>query len=978
MRYLRLLLLWAVAGSLQAQDLPGRWRVEAFTPEQYKSHPQIWAITQDARGILHIANNNGVMRYDGVRFEDLPAPGGAVVRSLATDPAGRVWYGSQRDFGVIEADATGQPWLKSLVGELDSTEADFGDVWKTYATHDTQYFFTVRKIIRRTAAGYTFIRPERGFYFPFLVDGVLYAQEPGRGLFRVEGDSLVAVPGGDTFAQRPIFSLTATDVPGRLLAATADHGLFAVTAAGAEHVPSEAHAWLVAHKPYHGIRLSDGRHAIATRTGGVVVLAADGLQAEILNKERGLPNDIAWYVYQDREGGLWTGHDLGFSRTMVEYPIRSFDESDGLVGTVEAVVRHQGRLFAATRRGLFRMGRHGFEPVPGFEGDAWALLDLGDRLLVGGARGLFEWRNGRLRRLPTPEPAATVLALHRSPGDGTHIWLGTREGAHRMRRDGDRWVVTTPENAPTGEIRRIFEHQGRLWFQTSYTGLLRYEPERRFTHPEQFGRNDLSMHLVGDTLWVNDTERMYRYHAEADSFVMVPDFAQGSLINLRAMWTGTDGAVWLAARVGAHNRLSRMSAAGMQRYPVHQWLGELAMLSVLPEADGTIWVTHPAGLLRFQPDQAPPSVAPGEPLIRSVLLNQDSLWFAGMAPGHLPDFDMRPDARSIRINFASPSFGIGRPVGYRTYLEGFDPDWSAISTETFREYTSLPAGTYVFRVKAVGADGTESVEGRFLFTVQPPWYASAWFLAGMLLLTGYLGYRAVDHRIRVLRDRDRMQARQHQLDMIGRIGASVTHDIRNTVFSLGMLTRNLEKHFDDPEFRKDAIETLDTVGHHLETLVRRFQERPDQWNPQIRDTKLADTVRAAVRRALPEGLSTLTLRMEIDDQVRVPHDPDLLGRVVENLVRNAVDATTGTGTVTIRHRTGSAEHVVEIEDTGRGMDADFIRHKLFQPFATTKANGLGLGLYSCREIVLAHGGAISARSTPGQGSVFEIRLPAHS
>src|SRR5690606_14818123 len=107
------------------------------------------------------------------------------------------------------------------------------------------------------------------------------------------------------FAQRPIFSLTPTDEPGRLLAATADHGLFEVDARGARPLPSEATAWLIARKPYHGIRLADGRHAIATRSGGVVLLSPDGTLAEILTKATGLPHDIAWYVFQDREGGLW-------------------------------------------------------------------------------------------------------------------------------------------------------------------------------------------------------------------------------------------------------------------------------------------------------------------------------------------------------------------------------------------------------------------------------------------------------------------------------------------------------------------------------------------------------------------------------------------------------------------------------------------------------------------------------------------------
>ena len=108
-------------------------------------------------------------------------------------------------------------------------------------------------------------------------------------------------------------------------------------------------------------------------------------------------------------------------------------------------------------------------------------------------------------------------------------------------------------------------------------------------------------------------------------------------------------------------------------------------------------------------------------------------------------------------------------------------------------------------------------------------------------------------------------------------------------------------------------------------------------------------------------------------------DPDRIERVVENLVINALEAM-GAGVgghLTVEAGTepdGSA--FFSVSDTGSGMSEEFIRTRLFRAFATTKNKGIGLGLYTCREIVEAHGGRLAVMSKPGAGTTFRVVLPA--
>jgi signal transduction histidine kinase len=106
-------------------------------------------------------------------------------------------------------------------------------------------------------------------------------------------------------------------------------------------------------------------------------------------------------------------------------------------------------------------------------------------------------------------------------------------------------------------------------------------------------------------------------------------------------------------------------------------------------------------------------------------------------------------------------------------------------------------------------------------------------------------------------------------------------------------------------------------------------------------------------------------------------DAERMEKVIENLIINAVEAMGGTGKLTVAAGTAEAGKVFfSISDTGPGMSRAFIEHQLFRPFATTKKRGVGLGLYTCREVVQANRGAIEVNSREGAGTTFRVVLPS--
>jgi signal transduction histidine kinase len=105
-------------------------------------------------------------------------------------------------------------------------------------------------------------------------------------------------------------------------------------------------------------------------------------------------------------------------------------------------------------------------------------------------------------------------------------------------------------------------------------------------------------------------------------------------------------------------------------------------------------------------------------------------------------------------------------------------------------------------------------------------------------------------------------------------------------------------------------------------------------------------------------------------------DPERLGSVLDHIIRNAQEAAGPAGCVSARLESQKGDVMVSICDNGAGMEADFIRDRLFRPFDSTKGSkGMGIGAYQAREYVRRLNGSIEVQSNPGVGTTFIIRLP---
>jgi putative PEP-CTERM system histidine kinase len=227
-------------------------------------------------------------------------------------------------------------------------------------------------------------------------------------------------------------------------------------------------------------------------------------------------------------------------------------------------------------------------------------------------------------------------------------------------------------------------------------------------------------------------------------------------------------------------------------------------------------------------------------------------------------------------------------------------------------------------------------------------------------------YLALDQAARSLAD-------ARQFEGFNRLSAFVVHDLKNLIAQLSLVVKNAERHRHNPAFIDDATATIKSSVDKMNRLLAQLRgpvERDVSASVDLRGV-VAEAVRArSVQEPVP------VLEDAADAALPVRADSDRLGSVIAHVVQNAQEATPRDGRVVVRVGRLGREAVIDVSDTGSGMDAEFVRERLFKPFDSTKGlTGMGVGAYEARELVLSLGGRVTVDSALGRGTLFRIFIP---
>ena len=752
------------AWGVQAQQksfIQGVPFVTNHTALEYRAGIQNFDIVQDDLGRIYVANNLGLLEYDGKNWMRYGLSN-TKVRTAFIGNKGRIYVGSQGDFGFLEPNTLGQLNYVSLADSLPAPQRDFDETWKIYGVGDRVYFCTFKRIYVYDGQKLAVISNDKRLDITFQLAERLYTQVQGEGLMEINETGFEQIPGGDFFADKRVSNILPYDKE-RWLISTFSQGLFLYDGRSSTPFVMKGDYWKNEYLINFSARLKDGSIALATQNAGLFVIDRGGNLLTHVNKEAGLMDLTINYIFEDNQEGIWLAMNNGIARVDLFSPFSLVDDRMGLEGSGYTAVKAGNKVYLGTNNGLFVWENGNMSKVIGTEGQVYSVQIIQGEVILNHHNGTFSVEGNRAVPVSTVQ-GAWVIKAH--PKQADYFIQGTYTGLSLFQKRNGK-LAFLQEIQGFSESSRVMEFDGTtLWIAHGYKGLFKVtlSPDlkkvlssKRYTSAQGFPTDDLiNVFRIADRLIFTANGGIFEFDAQKDRFVPVNEindlFGYGTV--MADVETDALGNVYFIeqSRLGIL-RQEKNRQRSLHYSPFNKvkrlWNDDLANVTVLDEQH--ILIGAKQGFIHYQPDldqvkEDQPRVFFREIRNRGI---EEQVLFSGH--GVLGDstrkFDF--DQNSFFFDFGSAHFESESELQFQYRLLNFEEEWSEWSSDSKKEYTNLREGDYVFQVRAKSIFDAESEPIEFSFTVKPPFYRSifAYLIYGLLLGSLlYFGFQWLDKR----------------------------------------------------------------------------------------------------------------------------------------------------------------------------------------------------------------------------------------
>lgn len=746
----------------EIQGLPFISNYEALS---YQAGIQNFDIIQDELGRIFVANNLGLLEFDGKNWTRYGLSN-TKVRSVFLAEDRRIYVGSQGDFGFLSNDDAGNLAYTSLADSLPENLRDFDETWRVFGIKHLIYFCTFKRIYYYDGEKLRALDPGKRLDISFQVENQLFTQIPGEGLFRVNEDRFELIRNGDFFKDKRISNILNYD-RNRWLITTFSNGIFLYDGEVKPFQITSAD-WKNQYLINYSTRLRNGNIALATQNAGLFVLDKEGNLIEHLDKNFGLQDLTINYIFEDSQGGLWLAMNNGIARVELSSPFSLIDDRLGLTGAGYAALKLDGVIYLGTNNGLFVWKDRKISFVRGTEGQVYSVQEIRGKVILNHHNGTFLIEGDRAVQLSSVQ-GAWILRQH--PVLTDYFIQGTYTGLSLFKWQNGSLVFVNKIKG-LEESSRVMEFDGTtLWVAHGYKGVFRLRlsedlltvvEKKLYTTAQGFPNNDLiNVYKVNNRLVFTANGGFYGYNSGSDRFEPLPEynnlFGYGTVIaDLETDELGNSYFIE-QSRLGVirpqKNFEMQLNYSSFNKVK-KLWNDDLANVIVLDNRN--ILIGGKQGFIHYNPFLDLPRTDAPRAFFRQIRNQgkESKIIFSGH--GSLDDLAKKRgevslpySQNSVFFEFGAAHFESRDDIQYQYLLENYDKDWSAWSSDFKKEYTNLREGDYVFKVRAKTVFDEISAPIEFRFTVKPPVYRTvfAYILYG-LSLGAFLfsGFKWLDRR----------------------------------------------------------------------------------------------------------------------------------------------------------------------------------------------------------------------------------------
>lgn len=702
-----LVYLYIIVNTLNAQQFLSN----NYNTSQYKSHPIMWAMTQDFNGRIWFANNNGVVRFDGNNWNTFKIP--YPVRNLVFNNKGDLFLACKGNFGLLKFKQDGTSEYISLNSTIEKNKIN-GDE-KIFAIGDDIYFSSrtcVIKIFYTDNEYKTKIIETKTILGSFDYNGGLYLNIAKEGLGFLNNSHFNLIKNGDLLLGKQISSVTNWN--NKLIISTSYDGLFILENNSVTKIEGIINSYTK--DGIAGICVIKNNIYLGTFHKGVIVFK-DFNNLYYANTIPNLPSNEIYYLSSDNENNLWIAHSKGLTHVLINEPLKKINtiSSDASITNLEKL---NDDLFISTLNGVIKLNKETFvsKKIAEINGECWDLEEFKNRVYVASTNGLYQIENDQVKLI-----LANETILHLQKNQNTLYALG----------ENGCWVIdVTNGNVTTKKINGINEMcnsiykntDGNYWLGTYSNGLKKInDPHFNYNIiPNSLKTGEVKIkYYLNELLFINNDSV---YNFKNNVFEINSNYS-GIFKNIKSHEFDLN----ITSCFYTETDFKCLKNGGLVNSKENFFSGK-PTANLLDNKFN--WVAVEEQLYKIENENFDEKVPQ---LNINIINNFNKTFYSGFdiddngivihKQEFIPSIDY--NETPIKIEFAASSFLNSNKNKYRYKIIGLNENWSDWSNESFVVLNGINGGNYALMVEAKNAYGVLSKEIEFKFKINPPIYLSS-------------------------------------------------------------------------------------------------------------------------------------------------------------------------------------------------------------------------------------------------------------
>ena len=725
-----------------AQELPP---VTKYKSQMVNAGNQNWMISQDFENYIYIANNEGLLEFNGSYWHLYPSPNETIIRSVNVVGT-KIYTGSYMEFGYWERQSNGLLAYFSISSKIKDKLINDEHFWNILNVEHWMIFQSFNRIYiyDTDTQDFKFIDNHSYIFKCYIVDNSVYYQAMGEGLFEIVNGMGKLVSDNDILKNNRIVEIFKED--GFLLLQTERAGAFKFEGGKLSSFVYASENELKWNTVYSAQKLSDGGFALGSISNGIFILDSKGLIKYHITQKSGLSNNTILSIMEDMDNNLWLGLDNGVDCINLRSPITSYVDDLGVLGTVYASIKYGNIIYIGTNQGLYyknASSQEGFKLVNGTKGQVWNLFEFENTLFCGHDLGTFIVEGNNAKLIYSESGTWKINPI---PNRNDVLMQGGYTGLSILEKKNNQWVfrnkikgfdissryfeIAIPNSHLNVKNENLASYN--VYVGHEYKGVLKLDLDSDFIKTAKIHNLKkpakgihLSLISYNGSIYFANRQGIFKLNKETNEFELdenLSDILKGDeyvsgKLNVDAsnrMWFFTKKYIYFFNSGNFNESLKKHRIPISYSY-INAMLGYENITQIANEeyligkTDGYLIINLKQLNLKNN----------------RVSISKISLKELGKPIIYLPiseGGDLSHNQNNVTFNFSVPQYRKFIIVEYQYILEGFHEQWSPLNSTPSVSFENLAPGKYTFKVRAKIANGLPENIASYDFEIRKPWY----------------------------------------------------------------------------------------------------------------------------------------------------------------------------------------------------------------------------------------------------------------